>query len=336
MATATTVRILIVRVGWLDYYDDRRDETGPLAGGAYNTDEVGSEANNFRVLGDGRCYGYARAAWERAFNLRRVDPKAAGDSLDDCLVISVARAYGRGPQVVVGWHATATIHAEYLDRPNHAYGVYNFSAAHHDCVLLPPDLRTWEVPKGRGALGQSNVFYTREPDGRVRRPAWLQQVRRNVEDYAGPNLLSADPLRSFERALDISPAAGQGWGLTAAERRAVEDAAMRRATAHFQKLGYRVEDVHLRAPYDLYCTKNGESFRVEVKGTTGTADKILLTRNEVALAKDGGTALFVLSNLRLQSKNGDTRATGGTPICINPWIPNRDRLEALTYAYRLP
>ena len=51
---------------------------------------------------------------------------------------------------------------------------------------------------------------------------------------------------------------GQGFGLTPAERRAVELHAMAMAKTHLQDLHWRVRDVSSNRPYDFACTKGAE------------------------------------------------------------------------------
>ena len=84
----------------------------------------------------------------------------------------------------------------------------------------------------------------------------------------------AAPLRSRGRN-------GQGFGLTAEERRVVERQAMDVAYAHLVSAGYVVEDVSKGRSYDFVATRDGGSIIVEVKGTTGGLGSVVLTTNEV-------------------------------------------------------
>jgi len=130
---------------------------------------------------------------------------------------------------------------------------------------------------------------------------------------------------------------GQGRGLTAAERRAVELHAQRLAEEHFVGLGHDVRDVSSDClGFDLRCTNGMEVVHVEVKGTTGAGDTVLLTRNEVAHAREqhARVALVVVSGIRLLRRDGTVSAEGGTMQVIRPWAINDGELSATQFEYR--
>jgi|GEM_PF-4042846 len=134
---------------------------------------------------------------------------------------------------------------------------------------------------------------------------------------------------------------GQGRGLSAPERRAVERHAMEMATAHYEARWDSVRDVGATESYDLVCRRGMSELRVEVKGTTGSGDTVLLTRNEVGHARKQhpNVALFVVSGIRLEGRGTDQPvAMGGTVRVISPWNVDdaRGRLEAETYRLTLP
>ena len=99
-----------------------------------------------------------------------------------------------------------------------------------------------------------------------------------------------------------------------------------------------MEDVGAVRSYDLHCTDDGShALYVEVKGTTGPLGSIVLTANEVEVARrqHPRTALFVIHNITLADDPKRPKATGGAIAEIRPWLPEADRLEAKVYAYRL-
>jgi 5-methylcytosine-specific restriction endonuclease McrA len=112
------------------------------------------------------------------------------------LVLVVARKFGVGGQVVIGWHSGAGCLAECLDRPSGRYGLYNFVASSKTSFLLPPEQRTWAVPKGKGGMGQANVFYDRDQDGESRDHDWLRALLGGVDAYKGPSLLEMGRTRT--------------------------------------------------------------------------------------------------------------------------------------------
>jgi hypothetical protein len=110
-------------------------------------------------------------------------------------------------------------------------------------------------------------------------------------------------------------ATGQGFGLTAPERRAVELRAMLLAKLWLEAEGYSVEDVSAKSSYDYAATKGNQTLKIEVKGLTGKgADVVLMTRREVDLHQQekGSTGLILVSNVQLVRDNGTIATTGGT------------------------
>jgi hypothetical protein len=108
------------------------------------------------------------------------------------------------------------------------------------------------------------------------------------------------------------------------------------ATAHFEALGYDVEDVGDYRSYDLHATRADESLYVEVKGTTTNGSEVTLTRNEVALHKRAHpfNALAIVRAVRLtQAGNDDVVASGGELLVTTPWALDEGRLTPLVYSY---
>jgi hypothetical protein len=128
---------------------------------------------------------------------------------------------------------------------------------------------------------------------------------------------------------------GQGFGLTAAERRAVEQHAMALAKKHYQR-EWVVTDVSRSARFDLLCRREGKELHVEVKGTTGAERAFLLTRNEVAHARSFvPVALFLVSEITLRRLVGACVAEGGRVSVSEPWEIRTCELEPVTYECRL-
>lgn len=329
--------VVFIRVGRLKFYDTTLDSEGPVGGGSFNDDDVGSEIENFRAF-CGMLYGYAQVSKKgRGYNPRRVgiEPNDEGE-MPGVLVVMVAVAEAGRGQVVVGWYRDATVFDDSYDRPGDRYGLFNFWARAQDAVLLPIARRRWPAHKGAGGFGQANVFYLRDARGRPLDVPWARRVLKKIREYRGPNLLRGEDTTEVE-----SPSSGgRGPRLTAAENRVVEQAAMRKATAYFAARRYRVRDVHRDECYDLLCERTGEDdLRVEVKGTTGSGDKVTVTANEVESALNHRTALFVVSGIKLRrggGANGRISAVGGQHNCFLPWRPRTSDLRATQYECRTP
>ena len=102
--------------------------------------------------------------------------------------------------------------------------------------------------------------------------------------------------------------------------------------------GWAVADVGASRSYDLHCSAvDGRELFVEVKGTTGPLSAIVLTANEVELARrrHPDTALFVVHDIELSGGAENPAASGGTPHEVRPWLPEESRLNAAVFSYRL-
>ncbi|WP_282297820.1 DUF3578 domain-containing protein [Stenotrophomonas sp. PS02289] len=131
--------------------------------------------------------------------------------------------------------------------------------------------------------------------------------------------------------------AGQGFGLSPAERRAVELRAMAAAIDYFAGQGYSVEDTSATKSYDLMVKLGPATLYIEVKGTTCSLGDIVLTRNEVDhhLQQYPNNGLFVLSEVQLIRDSTQATAVGGVPFVSTPWQVEIDRLQPIAFRYRL-
>jgi hypothetical protein len=131
-------------------------------------------------------------------------------------------------------------------------------------------------------------------------------------------------------------ARGQRWAQSPEVRRAVELHAIQAAIEYYSGKGWGVEDVSTFCSYDLHCEREGRVLHVEVKGTTSTGERVLLTRNEVAEAKASypGTALFVLADVTVAKEaGGRPSARGGRVVVLEPWMPSDEHLDPVAYEY---
>ena len=114
----------------------------------------------------------------------------------------------------------------------------------------------------------------------------------------------------------------QGYGLTAAERRAVELQGMSITSSFLKAQGYTVLDTSARKPYDILARKGDEEIKVEVKATTSLEmNSVLMTSGEVQLhQKEAGyTALALVRRVELLARGTMPSCTGGELDFIYPW-----------------
>ena len=142
-----------------------------------------------------------------------------------------------------------------------------------------------------------------------------------------------------EVASPLRRGGGQGRGLSGRGRRAGEIRAMELAIAHYARRWETVEDVASTRSYDLECRSGDRFLRVEVKGTTGGGDAVLLTANEVAHARAHAphVALFVVGGIQLRCEPGaDPVASGGSVRIFEPWVVDACGLRPVAYECALP
>jgi hypothetical protein len=155
----------------------------------------------------------------------------------------------------------------------------------------------------------------------------------NLPGEAGPEL--ADAQTAIELNAGKARRGGQGFRLSTAEKRAVEQRAVDVVTAHLVALGFAVTDVGLRESFDLDARKSGEKLKVEVKGTTSAGSEILLTANEVALHLDAfpDNALGIVHSIVLDRGTDAPTASGGNLVFESPWELKTEHLIPMSYRY---
>jgi hypothetical protein len=124
--------------------------------------------------------------------------------------------------------------------------------------------------------------------------------------------------------------------LTYAENKAIEQRAVEVTRAHFDGLHYETTDVGSTESYDIKATKNDQTIKIEVKGTTSDGSDVVLTFNEVELHEDEhpNNAFAIVRHILLDRNGDQPTATGGELVLEMPWELDRDRLQPIAYRYR--
>ena len=183
------VRIVFLRVGWMDRYQGITGGDTISSGGAYVAEHgFGHEIFNYQPF-QNAVYGYAQPPgrkdrWKDAkINLTRLGASTDNKSVSGVLAVWVATSPSGGA-FVVGWYRNATVYGEWQPPPagsarrhSDADCGYYVTASGEDAVLLPPDERVFSIPQqGKGEFGQSNIWYADDP-------AQHRQLRLNVLRY---------------------------------------------------------------------------------------------------------------------------------------------------------
>lgn len=131
---------------------------------------------------------------------------------------------------------------------------------------------------------------------------------------------------------------GQGFQASPEARMAVEARAMAVAQELLIEEGWEALDVSKKNCFDFLCRRNHEELYVEVKGSAGTADQIVLTRAEVdfALKNRVSMMLIVVSDIQLsRGADGGVVGSGGTTTIYRAWSPKQRSLQPISYTYVL-
>lgn len=339
------MNVLFARIGYMQYYQGA-DTEKPVNGGKHNIENIGHEAFNFRREKDGFCYGYVQPPRGKKknnnprLNIGRINPACKkSDYVKDVLVIWVAtkpKEYGGG-QYVVGWYKNATVFREFqlLNKNIRRYPLkdacYNIKCRSEDAVLLPAQKRKLSIPRTNSeitSLGQANIFYLLDSKG-APVAALAKEIKNAIaltKKYSGPNLKTKEDCvqdSQSQYSYESDPKI----------RKAIEDYAMKRCKKFYKRKGFHCEDVSQTKSYDILATKGNCVKWIEVKGTRGAGDGVILTKNEVNLAKRKKTILFLVCNIRYDYEKG--RASGGEDSVHN-WNFTRSNLIPLSYHYLIP
>lgn len=143
-------------------------------------------------------------------------------------------------------------------------------------------------------------------------------------------------LSGAEIDLAINPQhARVGIKASAEERKVVELRAMLLAGRWLRAHGFTdIKDCSSSHPFDYLATKDGQAWKVEVKGTRApSADAFLMTSNEVALheSERGSTVLIVVYSISMARESKPLSASGGVVYAHVGWDITTWVLEPKAY-----
>ena len=160
-----------------------------------------------------------------------------------------------------------------------------------------------------------------------------------------PNLLPEGDWVELDRMLHGPQVPGQngvrqryaGFCADPVLKKAIEMQAVSQAKSHYESNGYTVEDVGAYRSYDLHAVRGDVVRHVEVKGSQGNVEKILLTRNEVTHAKEyDSTDLVVVAEIPWERQLDGSVDTQDGYMDVHPdWRPSPENLKPLSYEYFL-
>jgi len=165
----------------------------------------------------------------------------------------------------------------------------------------------------------------------------IEQVKRKLR---GKKLLPPLDVTNTEKMKEKNKSGktgkGQGFSSDSMYNSTIENYAMQKAIKFYENMGYRVKDVSKNESYDLHCEKYGKELFVEVKGTSGQANSIIMTSNEVKVALNNYHKydLFIVTNIIYHESNDKSvksYCSGGKIVRYKQWKPDEDKLIPLSY-----
>jgi len=107
-------------------------------------------------------------------------------------------------------------------------------------------------------------------------------------------------------------ASGQGKVTDPRVNKAIELWAMAQAETYLTRNRYReIEDTSKRESYDFECRKGGKTFYIEVKGTQGKGERVILTAREREHLKKHPAQSFLLCVSLIDVQKPQLQASGG-------------------------
>jgi len=284
-------KILWVKTGWAkNYAGDKVDGNFPWVAAG----EIGHETYNFEPGPNGTYYCYVPPQGKMGSQPKHKDP-------DGWTVVCLAKHPQRKGIHIVGWYEDATLEGEYTYRPESPEtgkppqdgkdGQWLYSIRSKRAFRVPVEQRT--RPFSHVSVRQGKYSFLDGPA--VVRTSNKQAVLRLIEDRlrALRTVATANP-RSEDWNDEDDPYRSFG---TPEHRRKVEKAAERVVIDHYKRRGYSCENMTKKpVGYDFRFTKGGELLCVEVKGTSGSAERFFITRRERNNANRAGWRLAIVTS----------------------------------------
>ena len=198
-------------------------EEDPIKKGGKFIDEneYGHEIWNFLPF-NGRMYGYVQPVGKKGdYFSRSIDIDKLGapkqNSVDNVLSVWLA-SHPEGGTRVIGWYENSTVYRKYQEAPidsNRNFGDskdqfgYWVTAKEEDCVCLPVDERALQAPRGKGGIGQSNVWYAQRQEKIT--IEFREKVEKLISQYrASEDFSDSDTLEDATERMLVSIARRQG------------------------------------------------------------------------------------------------------------------------------
>ena len=270
-----------------DYKGVKNDK--PEGGGKWVKEHgSGGEIYNFLPY-NGYMYGYVQPARSGSINIEKLGASEQDEKVEGALVVWTAKRPRYGT-VIVGWYDNAIIYRNFNDAPKNSNRLhrkdlmpYNIKAKEENCHRLLPYERNKKIPRGKGWMGQSNVWYA---DSK-KHEKFKKEVLDYITDFKKGRIKKIPPktLRQHDPY----------------KRSIIEKKATDVVKREFERDGYYINSVEQdNLGWDLEATKGDITLKIEVKGLSQQEINIELTPNEYRMMeryKDSDYVICVVTNI---------------------------------------
>lgn len=261
--------IIFFNIGWMDFYQGIQNDSITGGGKHVQTTGWGHEILNFKKYRN-KNYGNVRVSGQ--IKLHKLGANKEDDQIDGVTVVWTATDPVSSGTYIIGWYKNATVYKEEQKPPessNRFYGdervIYRTVAKMDDCTLLPRDERVVRIPRGKGGMGQSNIWYADN------NPSLVKSILKYIYNGILPSLPKIENKRRSNISRQIDPY----------KRQLVEKAAVKEVIKHYEKLGYEITSVEQdNIGWDLTAQREKTTLKLEVKGLSGKDVIFELTPNE--------------------------------------------------------
>lgn len=260
--------IVFLNVTWMERYEGRSGKDEKMSGGGSYVDEhgYGHELFNFKKI-DGKVYGYVQP--RGANNLKHLGASEHDELIEGVLAVFTAR-HKDGGTYVVGWYKDATFYKHYQEEsiPERYYrgsyiGYYVVANANNAILLSKDERIAFPVPRGKGGMGQSNVWYATAPESITFKSDLLAKIK------------------AYEEKQTIKEQLIMARQLDPELKKKVETIAITEVRTEYEERGFEVTSVEKEnLGWDLEARHKTTTLKIEVKGLSGSIVSVQLTSNE--------------------------------------------------------
>ena len=264
-------KIVFLNIGWMKNYQGFSEDK-IIGGGSFVAEKgYGHEIYNF-LPEQGKVFGYVQPVIpHNTIKIERIGATPQDSSISNVLAVWVSKSPSGGVYIV-GWYKNATIFKD-IQRPStktkreHQGEIFGYyvRAKETDCTLLSLDKRTFQVPRGKGGMGQSNVWYADQEEH--------LEFKKTVLEYIN---LGQSP-QTYRK----TPKTGTPRQPDPIKKQKVEEAAITTTIKHYEQLGYTVSSVEKdNVGWDLVANIGKKKLLLEVKGLSQSQIVVELPPNE--------------------------------------------------------